>query len=120
MAVKQKLSPQLQKLQDALDKERENEVKALLEKVRGVFIAATDFFNKKRRLVSGKKADIEGIQMSWSQMNKIDRVVSCPCGNCRYYSIEILDDGRYRVHHHTKGQVKSGRWRERKGAWETK
>ena len=51
---------------------------------------------------------IGNLKISASDADDIVSESSCPCGNCQYYTLELFSDGRYHVHHHGRGIIKSG------------
>ena len=103
--------PDLQKLEEALEKQRIIDGQALLDKKpteRGVFIPANVF---QQATSWSHDTDFEGITLNYDQKIMIAQTLPCPCGVCDYYAIELFTDGKWVSHHHTKGVVKRGKYK---------
>ncbi len=74
---------------------------------RGEFISALDL---KQALYDSEELKEGDITLSAKQIRRIWNHVICPCGQCQYYAVEFFSDGRYVVHHHTKGVMSEGNY----------
>jgi len=87
-------------------------IKDLIERskekwIRGVFVPAENIMYQLRRTYEDN-FKYEDIHITRKQLQSIANNLPCPCGNCKYYTVELFDNGKWVSHHHVEGVVQSG------------